>query len=155
MRTIGGPHGFVDVRAQGTRPVMFISGWALDNRRLVGWILAQKPRIVPIPGTTKHQALKDALIAPQPGEAGRSTAFAKATAVRHSFSDGELAGHALGQLACLVWLKQAEWCPSARLSVNGTAVLNGLRADEGVLQGESLAGTRAQCRRSGRTSDGQ
>ena len=122
---------------------MFISGWALDNRRLVGWILAQKPWIVPIPGTTKHQALKDALIAPQPGEAGRSTAFAKATAVRHSFSDGgtrRRGSQALGQLACLVWLTHAEWCPSARLSGHSTAVLNGLRADKVVLQGKYLAG---------------
>ena len=52
-------------------------------------------------------------------------------------------------------LKHAEWRPSARLSVHSTAVLNGLRADEGVLQGERLGGTRAPCRRSGRTSDGQ
>ena len=40
---------------------MFISGWALHNRRLVGWILAQKPRIVPIPGTTKRSRLEENL----------------------------------------------------------------------------------------------
>jgi hypothetical protein len=52
--------------------VMFISEWPRDSPSTRRLDPGAEALVVPIPGTTKHQVLKDALTAPQPGEAGRS-----------------------------------------------------------------------------------
>ena len=146
---------------------MFISERPRDSpstRRLDPGAEGALDRGKPDSGNTKHQALKDALIEPQarrvpagPADEGLATRATRPSnrpsqALKDALiapSPARPAGHtrrrglqALEQLACLVWLKHAAWCPSARLSVHRTAVLNGLRADEGALQGQRLGGTR-------------